>query len=63
MLILTYIFFNFRYSVVILLVQCYDNKMIKSPLILVIVYLIKPQVANQQKKEDILHSVPLTVVV
>ena len=38
----------------LLLVKCYDNKMVKSPLILIILYLIKPQVANQQKKRILL---------
>ena len=35
-----------------LLVKCYDNKMVKSPFILIIVYLIKPQMANQQQKKQ-----------
>ena len=32
----------------------YDNKMVKSPLILVILHLTQPKVANQQQQKDLL---------
>ena len=35
----------------LVLVKCYNNKMVKSPLILIIVLLIKNQVANQQQQQ------------
>ena len=37
---------------VLFLVRCYDNKKAKSPYNLIIHPLIKPQVANQQKKAN-----------
>ena len=35
----------------LLLVKCYDNKMVKLPFSLIILSEIKPQVANQQKND------------